>query len=45
MTELIFNDKDGNRLPNMRLEEINSDKRPWDLANQGAIVSKNHILT
>lgn len=45
MTELIFNDKDGNRLPNMRLEEINSDKRPWDSANQGAIVSKNHILT
>jgi hypothetical protein len=45
MTELIFKDKNGNRLKNIRLEEIDSDKRPWDLQNQGAIVSANHILT
>ena len=44
MTELIFKDSDGNKLPNIRLEEINSDKRPWSQMNPYAVVSNNYIL-
>lgn len=44
MTELIFNDSDGNKLENMRLEDINSDKKPWQEANKYAVVSDPHIL-
>ena len=45
MTELIFTDSDGNKLQNVRLEDINSDKKPWRLANPYAVVSDIHILT
>lgn len=44
MTELIFTDAEGNKLPNIRLEEIDSDKRPWSDKNPYAVVSDNHIL-
>lgn len=44
MTELIFKDSDGNRLPNIRLEEIDSDKQPWTYINPYAVVSDNYVL-
>lgn len=44
MTELIFNDSDGNELPNIRLEEIDSDIEPWTMMNPYAIVSDNYVL-
>lgn len=44
MTELIFKDSDGKKLPNIRLEDINTDRKPWDELNPYAVVSDPHIL-
>lgn len=45
MTELIFTDSEGNKLSNVRLEDIDSKRKPWYLANPYAVVSDVHILT
>lgn len=44
MSELIFKDSEGNRLPNIRLEDINSEKRPWDMTNPYVVISDAQIL-
>lgn len=45
MTELIFNDSDGNPLKKRRIENVNNKRRPWELENPFAVVSKIHLLT
>lgn len=44
MTELIFKDSDGNKLNNIRLENIDDDYEPWANMNPYAGVTDPHII-